>query len=341
MTFNKINSVQRIAIIDRDFHILENDIELFYSYLSKKPSFTVFLATIIKNYISDAKCSFINDASNIKDFVYNELNWLSDKEKNKIIDKFQDLYIKSKIQDFQDLFKNSIKIPDNRVSLTNALQEKIYTLNCSKYYDGDVKTYLRFLIHEYTTLSLGKRERIIFKDLIDKVNNAIKNSKVIMVKNFNDSTKYIIRPIGITEDSKTQYNYLCGYVKKQDEEIEKYQSFRIYRIETLIELSNTYTMTEKENKFKDNPAYYDPKHKYTIKLTNKGYTMYKEILHLRPVSTSIESEKDYYILKFYSSEREIYNYFFKFGAECQIIEPVKLRERFKEEYKKAISVYDN
>lgn len=341
MAFKNLNSVQRIAVIDEDMDILENDIEVFYSYLSKKPSFTVFLSTIIRNYISEAQCSFINDANNIKETIYNELNWLSDKDKSKIFNKLQNLYIKSRIQDFKNLFKNSTKIADNRVSFTNALQENIYNLECSKYYDGDIKTYLRFLIHEYTTLSLGKRERIIFKELIEKVNNAIKNSNVIMVKSFDDSDKYIVRPIGITEDSQTQFNYLCGYAKKQNAEIESYKSFRIYRIETIIQLSDKYTMTEKENKFRESPAYYDTKNKYTVKLTNKGYSMYQGILHLRPTSTSVESKNGYYILNFYSSEREMYNYFFKFGAECQIIEPVSLHKRFTEEYKKALAIYDD
>ena len=49
----------------------------------------------------------------------------------------------------------------------------------------------------------------------------------------------------------------------------------------------------------------------------------------------------YYELVFDCSYDQIRNYFFSFGAEAEIISPLRLREMFVNDYKKALERYDS
>ena len=86
----KISCVQRIAIIDKDFEILKKDIDLFFLDKNPKPSITKLLALIIKNYISEANCSFVKVSEDTTKFVNDEL---------KITIKIEDENVSPRIKD--------------------------------------------------------------------------------------------------------------------------------------------------------------------------------------------------------------------------------------------------
>ena len=73
----------------------------------------------------------------------------------------------------------------------------------------------------------------------------------------------------------------------------------------------------------------------SVRLTEKGVEMYHRQIHLRPSAPKIEG--DIYIFSCSLSQAEFY--FFKFGAEAEMISPPELVEIFRNKYEKAYKLY--
>lgn len=84
-----------------------------------------------------------------------------------------------------------------------------------------------------------------------------------------------------------------------------------------------------------------------VRLSWFGYNiMYLKIInHQRPLPINAPNivtlgEKKYYDLTFNCSERQIKNYFLKFGQNAIVLEPESLRQEFIEHYRKALDTYE-
>ncbi len=72
-----------------------------------------------------------------------------------------------------------------------------------------------------------------------------------------------------------------------------------------------------------------------VRLTEKGRKFYNSILHMRP--RKFDEDGDVYVFR--CTEKQIENYFFKFGGEAEILEPESLREKLRGMYRNALTVY--
>lgn len=118
------------------------------------------------------------------------------------------------------------------------------------------------------------------------------------------------------------------------------KTIRVSNIESIIALNIKFDLNneilKKLRKIKET---FDPflgeEETIKLKLSDKGVILYNRILHNRPVVEKIEL--DYYYFK--CPVDKIYIYFFKFGQEVEVIEPLALRERFLLDYQNALRVY--
>ncbi len=86
------------------------------------------------------------------------------------------------------------------------------------------------------------------------------------------------------------------------------------------------------------PAYLIGKpERIIVRLTKKGQQSYKQRLYSRPVKIESLSTEDVYV--FDCTYLEIYNYFFSFGADAEVISPPYMRTRFKNAYENALKQY--
>lgn len=75
-----------------------------------------------------------------------------------------------------------------------------------------------------------------------------------------------------------------------------------------------------------------------VKLTEKGKQSYQSRLYSRPDKIESLSSDDIYV--FDCTQQQIFNYFFSFGPEAEIISPENLRNRFINTYENALKSYN-
>ena len=71
--------------------------------------------------------------------------------------------------------------------------------------------------------------------------------------------------------------------------------------------------------------------------TQKGKQSYQSRLYSRPEKIESLSTDDIYV--FDCTQQQIFNYFFSFGADAEVISPESLRNRFLNTYENALKSY--
>lgn len=74
-----------------------------------------------------------------------------------------------------------------------------------------------------------------------------------------------------------------------------------------------------------------------VKLTKKGQQSYQARLYSRPEKIEALSSDDIYV--FDCTQQQIFNYFFPFGPDAEIISPDYLRNRFRNTLEKSLLQY--
>ena len=116
------------------------------------------------------------------------------------------------------------------------------------------------------------------------------------------------------------------------------------RINTPTLLSKTFHLNKQEianieaQLSNYSPAYLIGKpEQIKVRLTKKGKQSYQTRLYSRPEKIESLSTDDTYV--FNCTQQQIFNYFFPFGADAEIISPESLRNRFKNALEKSLSQY--
>jgi hypothetical protein len=207
------------------------------------------------------------------------------------------------------------------------------------YYYQKIGRYLKAVFEEYAGLPYYKREQIFFSNEISMARIAIKSGKLLRITipgNSTNPTKYDMKPYRVMKDRQSSYNYVTGYSQQSGNNVEAEPvpaSFRISRIMEMKIMQNKSGRITKQQKReldsllikKGAPFLVGEVKSIKVKLTEAGKTYYRQQLHLRPSYGEI---LDNNIYVFHCSERQIKNYFIKFGKDALVIEPVTLKEYF-------------
>lgn len=352
---------QHINLSESAWYIVEQDIKNFYLD-EKSQSLSGFLNKILSNFYEYADASvnirYREKMEELqKELSNKELKSVDLKTKNELIKHLGNCYKKKLIDkalSYQRGHGEKFRINVNNVELLK------YDINEDDIYDGSIGIYLKALYEEYCLLPTFQREQIFFKEIVNEIEKSISKQKKVKIEikpkhNPKDNNiytrKFYVTPYKITQDATKSYNYLIGIAEEilNDGRIEskKISSFRISRI-SKIKICNSmggYLSEDKKNEM-DNELYSKNAQflageliNVKIKFTIKGYEQYNRLLYLRPNSyTKVPNQDLTYI--FHCTELQAINYFFKFGRDVEILEPLELREKFIKRYKSALKIYE-
>lgn len=215
-----------------------------------------------------------------------------------------------------------------------------------------VTKYLGRLFEAYSNLAIKDREKCLFADNYEVIENAISEQKCILVNILaQGSIKALqIKPYKILADIFTEYYYLVGYSCEYPNGKFEIATFRISRLNNPKKSRGDYLTQNEiialEQRLEHvSPAYLQNKaEEVKVIMTRAGDEKYFRILRNRPNAISKETlfdkDSNYTVeYTFFGSEFQIANYFHQFGADAVIIEPCELHEKQKEWYLKAIQAY--
>ena len=333
---------QHLNLSEFAYNIIENDKYIF----QKKPSQRKMLNTIFSVYRDYADASIRTACARYREQLENRVEAIpasttKDNTISALVESYREKLIeKSTSYPREHPFKFQLDKDNFKYIMEWHDTEKAY---------GDVVgRYIKAVLEEYTRKPFIEREAIIFRDLIETINACV-GSHLSMTITLNSGNRFEVRPYGVFVDRGNNYHYLAGYSRKAGEKGEDNpQSFRISNIRDYkMYYGRSGRITEHQRK--------DIAHRINsagvqfllqepdvirIKLTKRGKTMYESQLHLRPPFISQTGNSDgTWIYDFNCTQAQAQFYFFKFGAEAEILFPDNLRRLFSDDYKRANMLY--
>ncbi len=208
--------------------------------------------------------------------------------------------------------------------------------------------YLANIIYSYLKEPQYEREKIICRDIIDTINEAIQNKQSIRIitKSNKENRVQSINPKEICTSQEGLYNYLL-YQGFSDKSKKYYAStIHIYNILSVhIDMNHIAfqsNIEEQFNKMKRNGVQFSINGNtvYKVKLTENGKFLFKSRYLERPVPLP-KSDENIGIYYFDCSEMQFKSYFAPFRKDVIILEPKEMVDEIIQEYKDAMYSYQN
>lgn len=193
--------------------------------------------------------------------------------------------------------------------------------------------YFRNIFFYYAQQSKKSRELFIFKNITEKIMCGVENKKKIIVT-FADGTKKTISPYYMASSELELKNYLFSY----DEDEKRFKNFTLRNIKAVYVTEKK--VYEGENDFvREVIENFDPFLSYNkrvkVKFTDEGLEILKRVKTYRPKLLKQEGN----ICVFHCSELQGKRYFSAFWNEAEILEPLELRNWFRERSLKIMEIY--
>ncbi len=203
--------------------------------------------------------------------------------------------------------------------------------------------YLSSFYEHYTKMPYINREYLYFYNQIRELYMNIDRNRSCYITTSGNC--FHIIPYKICADSAGNFNYLVALSKlKNSSDQYKLTSFRISRIQEIslfsttspIDISSVALSIEQDLQQKGVQFLLAETTPIKIRLSDYGKTMFLQQSHLRPILHHIENSNIYC---FDCTEMQAEFYFFKFGANAEVLSPQSLREKFYQQYLNALSTY--
>lgn len=197
--------------------------------------------------------------------------------------------------------------------------------------------YLNDFFSSYLSISRKDRERILFQDIFEELNTAIrKNSIIRFTSTSAPNVIFTVQPYCIAASKEEQCNYLLCL----DNETGIPRSFRISRIRALYSSSDKFIPNEIRKLELREIAGRSPQStskgiEAEVRLTEKGLQKFHFITKNRPDVLKKEGNTLY----FNWPKTQLEEYFHRFGKEAVILSPDDCRESMRIFYKKAWEAY--
>ncbi len=340
MKFYKPNDDNKIHINLSSYAMSIIDDDMFTFGVNNK---STFINIVFENYKEDATSSISIKTEEYKTKLNLLLCNFSNNTKESIIDTLSKEY-KMKLQKSITSEKGvGIKIRLNNNN-TKYLIDDFFEEGTN--YSQSIGKYLKAIIEEYCRKPYITREKIFFKDKYELIKSAIEDKKRILLWHKSYDTKHIILPFSITQDNNNLYNYIVGFeITDQDIKSKKIFVMRLSNIQE-IRITPVRASISKNDVLKIQNALQDKgvqflsqdMNTYKIRFSDSGLNKYNSIHHLRPNYTHVDSDGIY---TFICTSSQFEFYFFKFGADAEVIEPAEMREKFVTMYQAAANLYKN
>lgn len=333
----------------------------FFSLYQERISLSGFLNTIIKNFYMVSKASLQSlllkkrdELDSILDKKYGKNKELLSNIKNELVDSY-----------YKEVKKESLSYPKGtghyfriNLDLANTLNDNVDNQDIIDAGES-IGSYFKVILEEYATLPQSSREKIYFKDIVDIIEDAIRSNRGLKIvqrpfertvsnKNgelftMKKENKYYVKPYKIVTDESFQYTYLVCLSKNieasQDDNGEQQYEPHVFRLSLLqratkLSSLNGFISKEVKNEIDRRILINGPQNlvdpddplkmlSVKVRFNNHGLETLKRISYGRP--KSFERIDEYtYVFKtdFYRAK----NYFWRFGSDVEIMEPVGLRE---------------
>ena len=337
-------SCQHLNLSQHAYDVLESD---QYEFLDK-PSFARILNMVLSSYMEDADASIDNALVRFKAELDERLSAIPDNSTKQAI-----------VSTLIDHYREELVTTANNYPKEHAFKFRLDKENYASvqewrddndYYAGSPGRFLKAVIEEYARKPLFNREGIILRDKIAGLQACIDNHQLIVVTIRGPSrSRFEVRPFSIEHDPGYNYHYLVGYSRKAGTSYEERPvSFRLSRISSIRRSharSGKVTVEQKRDIIKKLQSVgvqflLQEPDAIRLKLTPRGKQMYEFQAHLRPAFTNRqECEDGAWIYEFSCTQMQAEFYFFKYGAEVEILFPSTLRNLFSNRYRDAYGLY--
>ena len=336
------NHKQHLNLSPLAYAVLQNDM---FAFGQDKQS--GFINTVLENYCPTANASISRTLRRIEGELFQLLTDIPDDNdvKNQIISELLKQNEKCLLDNISYEGGRAFKFWLNKNNL-EYLTRNNSECEEEKFYASRGK-YIKSILEEYARLPFVERERIYFLPLFEKINQAIENQYQLRMVTEADFTVYSVYPYQILSDPLSTTSYLVGYSVPYGDSGRKKRpcSFKISALKSVtVEKSKSAFLKKSE---KDTlkqtisslgvPFMIGEMAEILIHFTPDGLHKYHRLTHLRPAFTE-KRENDIYVFKCSLAQAEFY--FFKFGADAEIISPPELRNRFRAMYDAALHIYD-
>lgn len=191
--------------------------------------------------------------------------------------------------------------------------------------------FLRSLFFKYLDNPRHIREKILYADIFDKVEEALEERTKINIK-YNGEIRSV-HPYFVKISQGEDRSYLFCYCDKNS----SYRNYRIANIQSATLSKNKLEEFDSEY-IKEIRKKFDPFLSYgkkvSVKFTLEGEELYKRAILNRP--KLLEKNKDIWIFECTNKLAKVY--FSQFLSKVEILEPLELRKWFKDELKNALEI---
>lgn len=190
--------------------------------------------------------------------------------------------------------------------------------------------FMRNLLIKYSNNQKSKREIFIFKEVVERINLAIKDRKNVVLI-FKDERKVNVSPYYIGSSDLEIANYIFCYDLFQ----EKYKNYKLSNLKQVYTLSEVATWIDEEyikNTIENFDPFLSQGRKIKVMLSTEGMRLLNILKVNRPKLINQENN----IFEFECSEEQAKRYFSYFLDEALILEPLSLREWFEKKFENAL-----
>lgn len=312
----------KINISPMTMEILSNDMEKFSFSKNNKLQQNAFLNILINNYYQE----FIKTKENQINLIENVLRDC-DKDSKSLAALIAEKLAKNDTKDLKP-FSVTLNFKPSHIA-SSAIEYICYY--CLK--DYSLSEFLRMLLVSYTRLHPLVREKIIFKDFVENINQSIKKGVNIIYRLKENSSLKQGRPIVMVNSKEELFNYVI--LKKDDAII----SVKLSNFKYINLIKEHYDLSQKdldivEKMQTNNPSflYQGNEEEIHVKLTYEGEKMYLSHYIHRPPYLRKENGNYYFNCSYFQA----YIYFQRFGKEAIIISPKSLQKKLLSFYQKAV-----
>lgn len=311
----------KINISPMTMEILSNDMEKFAFSKNNKLQQNAFLNILINNYYQE----FIKTKENQINLIDSVLQG-SNKNSKALASEIAEKLSKNDVKDLKP-FSVTLNFKPSHIA-TSAIEYICYY--CLKEYS--LSEFLRMLLVSYTRLHPLTREKIIFKDFVENINQAINKRVNIIYRLKENSSLKQGRPIVMVSSKEELFNYL---ILKKDNVI---ISVKLSNFKYISLIKESYNLSQNDLDIVEKMQFNNPSFLYQgkeeeihVQLTYEGERMYSSHYIHRPPYIK-KDNGDYY---FNCSYFQAFIYFQRFGKEAIIVSPKSLQKKLLTFYQKA------
>ncbi len=242
------------------------------------------------------------------------------------------------------------------IRLNNSVFSDLYPLNGRWFGYKDFKspgTYINAVLEQYAHKTFFFREKIFYKDTLDTLlaqSSIPEQERRIFKITLSSGAQYDFKFLRVSADYEGLYHYLIGQSAECNTKRFQTASFRLSRISDIRPRGLSHGSghisrkvqieIEDEIEMKGVEYLVGRPCSFSIKLSKNGEKLYNSVFHLRPIYERAERDADGTLtINLVATEKQIYDYFFKFGKDAIILYPERVRQLFSDSYKNACQQY--